>query len=98
MTAYVIFDVRTIDREALKPYLEKAFETIEAFGGKLIARTSNIDVREGNWAFDRILVIEFPSMETARSWYDSPEYQKILPIRLAATYDQMMIVEGLNGD
>ena len=98
MPAYVIFDARPIDREALKPYSEKAFETVEAFGGKLIARTSNIDVREGDWAFNRMLIIQFPSMEAAQSWYDSPNYQEILPIRLAVTNDQMMIVEGLETD
>ncbi len=49
MTAYVIFDVRTVDREALKPYIEKAFDTLIPYGGRLVARTSNIEVREGDW-------------------------------------------------
>ena len=31
------------------------------------------------------VLIEFPDMATARRFYDSPEYRKILPIRLAAS-------------
>ena len=99
MTGYVIFDVGPSDRDAMGPYLEKAFDTITSHGGKLIARTSNIDVREGThgpgWKPSRILIIEFATMEAAKSWYESPEYQEILPIRLKASKDNMVIVEGL---
>ena len=98
MTAYVIFDVRTVDREALKPYIEKAFDTLIPYGGRLVARTSNIEVREGDWRPNRLLIIEFPDVKSARDWYESPEYQEILPIRLSATEDQMIIVEGLPND
>jgi hypothetical protein len=42
MAAYVIFDVGPSDRDALKPYLERAFDTLVPRGGKVIARTSNI--------------------------------------------------------
>ena len=46
MAAYVIFDVGPSDRDALKPYLERAFDTLIPYGGKVIARTSNIEIRE----------------------------------------------------
>jgi uncharacterized protein (DUF1330 family) len=99
MTGYVIFDVGPSDRAAMGPYLEKAFDTITAHGGKLLARTNNIDVRESThgvgWKPSRILIIEFPSMEDAKAWYESPEYQEILPIRLNFGKDNMVIVEGL---
>jgi len=101
MTGYVIFDVGPSDREAMKPYLDMAFDTITAHGGKLIARTSNIDVREAThgpgWKPSRILIIEFASIDAAKAWYDSPEYQAILPIRLKHGKDNMVIVEGLPG-
>jgi uncharacterized protein (DUF1330 family) len=35
-------------------------------------------------------------MDAARSWYDSPEYQEILPIRLRASKDNMVIVDGIH--
>jgi uncharacterized protein (DUF1330 family) len=62
---------------------------------KLVAATSNIDCREGDWRPVRIVMLEFPNMESARTWYDSPEYQEVLPIRLKANRDKMVIFEGL---
>ena len=59
------------------------------------AATNNIDCREGDWHPTRIVMLEFPSMEKARAWYDSPEYQEVLPIRLDANRDKMVIFEGL---
>jgi uncharacterized protein (DUF1330 family) len=98
MAGYVIFDVGPFDRDAMKLYLDKAWDTIKAHGGKVLARTTNIDVRESThgtgWQPSRILIIEFPSMAAAQAWYDSPEYQEILPNRLANSKDNMVIVEG----
>jgi uncharacterized protein (DUF1330 family) len=99
MTGYVIFDVGPSDREAMKPYLDKAFDTVTSYGGKIVARTNNVDVRETThgpgWNPSRILIIEFASMDAAKAWYESPEYQEILPIRLQHGKDNMVIVEGL---
>lgn len=99
MAAYVIFDVGPFDRDAMKPYLDKAFDTLTPHGGRVIVRTNNIDIREGShglgWKPERLLVIEFPSMAAAQSWYESPEYQAILPIRLEFGKDNMVIVEGV---
>ena len=103
MTGYVIFDAgpRT-DPEAMKPYSEKALVTVIPYGGKVIVRTNNIDIRESShgpgWHPTRILIIEFPSIEAAQSWYNSPEYQEILPIRLKAATENVVIIEGLPRD
>src|ERR1700733_8451994 len=99
MSGYVIFDVGPFDRSAMAPYLEKVFDMITAHGGKFIGRTDKIEVRESTqgpgWHPSRILIIEFPSFDAAKGWYDSPEYQAILPIRLAHGKDNVVIVEGL---
>jgi uncharacterized protein (DUF1330 family) len=99
MAGYVIFGVGPSDRDAMKPYLDKGFDTLKAHGGKVIVRTSNIDVRESShgagWRPTRLFIVEFPSVDAARSWYDSPEYQAILPIRLKNGKDNMVIVEGV---
>jgi len=105
MAAYVIFDVPpTTDtqREAMKPYGEKAWDTLKPYGGKPIVRTNEIEIREINrdksWTPTRLLIIEFPTVAAAR-WYDSPEYQALLPIRLNARGpDNVLIVEGLKAD
>jgi uncharacterized protein (DUF1330 family) len=101
MAGYVIFDVGPFDREAMKPYLDKAFATLKAHGGKVIVNSTNIDVREGShgagWRPTRLFIVEFPSVDAARSWYGSPEYREILPVRLKNAKDNMVIVEGVQG-
>ena len=103
MPAYVIFDAPPGgDLEAMKPYREKAFDTLIPFGGKAIVRTDAIDVREvrrdKSWTPTRLLIIEFPNLASARAWYESPEYQALLPLRLNARGpDNMVIVDGVEG-
>jgi uncharacterized protein (DUF1330 family) len=96
MAAYVIFDVVSVHPEQMTGYRDKAIASLEAYGGKIIVAGNDIDAREGDWHPKRIVIIEFPTMERAQAWYDSPEYQEVLPIRLRANRDKMVIVEGLS--
>ena len=50
---------------------------------------------EGDWRPKRIVIVEFPSMEKAKAWYNSPAYQEILPFRLNNTDDKFIFVDGL---
>ena len=101
MVAYVIFDAPPGgDLEAMKPYREKAFDTLIRYGGRAIVRTNDIDIREvrrdKGWMPTRLLIIEFPTLAAARAWYESPEYQALLPLRLNARGpDNMVIVGGI---
>ena len=95
MAAYVIFDIQPVHPEQMTGYGEKALASLDAFGGKLVAATNDVDTREGDWRPERIAIIEFPTMEQAQGWYESPAYQEILPIRLKAHRDKMVIVPGL---
>lgn len=101
MAAYVIFDVPPGgDPEAMKPYRDKAFDTLIPYGGRTIVRTNEIDVREvraeKGWTPTRLLIIEFPTVAAARAWYESPEYQALLLLRLNARGpDNMLIVGGV---
>ncbi len=96
MAAYVIFDIVSVHPEQMTGYSEGAIASLEAYGGKIIVASNDIDAREGDWHPERIAIIEFPTMERAQTWYESPEYQKVLPIRLKAHRDKMVIVEGLS--
>jgi uncharacterized protein (DUF1330 family) len=52
-------------------------------------------VLEGDWPWPRLVIIEFQSRDAARLFYDSPEYQKILPLRQAASDGTLAIVESV---
>lgn len=96
MAAYVIFDILPVDPAKMTGYGDKARASLEAHGGKIIVASDDIDAREGGWHPQRIVIIEFPTMERAQAWYKSPQYQEVLPIRLKAHRDKMVIVEGLS--
>lgn len=95
MPAYVIVDSRVVNAAGMKPYAEKVRETIAAHGGKPLINGSNITVMEGDWKPTRMVMLQFDSVEAAKGWYNSPEYQAILPYRTDNTDDRFLIVEGL---
>lgn len=96
MTAYVIFDIISLHPEQMADYGEKAIASLKPFDGKLVAASSEVDSREGGWRPERIAIIEFPTMAKAQGWYESPAYQEVLPLRLKAHRDKMVIVPGLD--
>lgn len=95
MAAYVIVDSNVTDPEGFKAYATKVRDTLGAHGGKPVINTDNITVLEGDWKPKRVVVLQFDSVEAIQAWYDSPEYQDILPHRLASAKDKLLIVEGL---
>jgi uncharacterized protein (DUF1330 family) len=97
MPAYVIFDIHVDDPDAYAPYRGPAGEAVAAHGGRYLARGGAAEVLEGEWELDRLVVLEFPSMEQAKAWYHSPEYQEVAPIRHAASRGRAVIVEGYAG-
>jgi uncharacterized protein (DUF1330 family) len=52
-------------------------------------------VLEGNWQPHRVVVLEFPSLEQARRWYESEEYREPKAIRIAASKTNAILVEGV---
>jgi uncharacterized protein (DUF1330 family) len=95
MPAYLIFDIHVTDPDGYQPYRERAGAIIEAHGGRYLVRGGAHEIVEGDWDVDRIVVVEFPSMEQARAAYDSPEYQEVAPIRQGASRGRAVLVEGV---
>lgn len=97
MTAkgYVIVQVWDIhDPEAYTVYRPLAGETVAAHGGTFMVRGGAAERFEGSGDCGRNVVLEFPSVEAAKAWYQSPEYQAALKIRLGASTGSLIIVEG----
>ena len=95
MAAYVIAQMEVQNVEMYRDYGEKVLPMIAASGGKLLAAT-NADVREGRLPFPRTIIVEFPDMEAAKAWYESEEYQAILPLRTESTTGTLFMVEGFS--
>ena len=94
MTAYVIANVDVHDAEAYTAYRSRTLETIKAHGGRFIVRGGEIEALEGEPSVHRLVIIEFPDRLAARRWYDSAEYQAIIPLRTSTSSGTLFIVEG----
>ncbi|MGD9538761.1 MAG: DUF1330 domain-containing protein [Alphaproteobacteria bacterium] len=95
MPAYLIAENEVHDPQMMKAYLEKVGPTVAAYGGKTLAAGGEIAHMEGSWRPKRVAVLEFPSMAAAKAWYNSPEYQEILPLRLNASNGSLIFLDGL---
>jgi uncharacterized protein (DUF1330 family) len=95
MPAYVISDVTFRNRDALESYRLRAAASIAHHGGRYLARGGGVEVLEGDWSPERIIIVEFPDMERARAWYRSPEYAAALQVRDAALTRNLILVEGM---
>ena len=96
MAAYVIVDVDVTDQQAYEEYRRQVPATLERYGGRFAVRGGRYETLEGSWQPQRIVVLEFPDYARARAWYDSPEYQAIIPLRERhARTNFLTLVEGV---
>ena len=95
MSAYVIADVNVTDPDLFAEYRQLVPATIEKYGGRFVVRGGAVETKEGGWSPSRLVVLEFPSMEKARSWYHSPEYAPALALRLKSANAKLIFVEGV---
>jgi uncharacterized protein (DUF1330 family) len=95
VSAYVIVQEDIKDEATFDQYRKQVVPTITSHGGKFIVRGGKFTVVEGSWPMPRLVVIEFPSRAAAEGWYHSPEYQKILPLRLKSGTGNLVIADGL---
>ncbi len=97
MTAYVLAEVDIRDPEAYRAYAAVVPATITLYGGRFLVRGTDAEVLEGNWPARRRVIIEFPSAEAARAWWDSPEYAGPKGLRRAASEGRLVLLEGCDG-
>lgn len=94
MTAYLIANIAVTDSERYPLYRAQVPEVVAQYGGRFLVRAGAVHPLEDDFGFDRFVVIEFPSLEAARRFYDSPEYAPLLKLRVETTKSQVALVEG----
>jgi uncharacterized protein (DUF1330 family) len=94
MAAYLIGNITITDPERYPAYREKVPAVIAQYGGRYLVRGGAVHPLEGELGIDRFVVLEFPSMEAARRFYDNPEYAPLLKLRTETTRSHVALVEG----
>lgn len=93
MPAYVLVQVDIQDPDVYDAYKSLTPATVAAYGGKFIIRGNPIQVMEGVWNHDRLVMIEFADRKTAEDWYHSEGYQAAKAIRKPASDANLFIIE-----
>lgn len=95
MTAYAVAVVReTRFGPEIKEYLQRIDATLAPYSGRYRVHGGPYHPLEGAWSSD-LVIIEFPSMEQAKAWYDSDAYAAIRPLRTAHTEGDVLLVQGV---
>ena len=96
MSAYFVVELEITNPEAMEPYRAAVGGTIEQYGGRFLARAGATELIEGGPEPKRIVILEFADTAAVKRWYNSPEDQKILPMRLDNSTGRAFIVDGIS--
>ncbi len=95
MAAYVILDITVNDPAKYEDYKKLAPPTVEAYGGKYLVRGGSMEILEGDWKPNRVVILEFQSIEMATNWINSPEYSDARALRHQTATSHAIVVDGL---
>ena len=90
----ITFIRKVRDRRAFEEYRRAGIASLEGTNAILRIMPGGVHVLEGE-PVEMVSMVEFPSLAEAQAWYYSPEYQKLVQMRLAAADCQAVMVEGM---
>ena len=96
MKAYWIAKVNVDDNEAYEEYAKRVTPALAKYNGKFLVRGGKFEILEGKNEYERNVVIEFPSIDIARKFYNSKEYQDAKSFRDGKADFNAIIIEGVN--
>ena len=94
--AYVVGNNTILKSDGYGEYAKRVPATIKEHGGRFLARGGDTVVLDGDPSGNRNVIIEFPSVDVAKAWYFSPEYQEIVQGRLQNAEGYLLIVDGVD--
>jgi uncharacterized protein (DUF1330 family) len=95
MAAYLIASVEITDPAGYEEYRQRVPATIAAFNGRYLSRVGTVEVLEGDWTLNRVVILEFPDMSQLMAWYESPIYKPLREIRNRTAKAHLVAIEGL---
>ena len=97
MPAYVVSEIDVTDAAQYEEYKKLVPATITQHGGRYLTRGGATTTLEGGWEPPRVVLLEFPTVDAARTWYNSPEYAKARAARAGASVAKIVVVDGIPG-
>ena len=94
-SAYIIANVTVTNPMQYEDYKKWSSEAMRVHGAEVCVRGGKVEVLEGDWAPERLVILKFPSLEAAKAFEASPEYGKARAARQGAAVMRMIAVEGV---
>ena len=95
MSAYILVDVKVTDAVRYEGYKRMAEQAVKRHGGRYLVRGGETVALEGDWRPNRIVVLEFPSLEHIKAFYRSAEYEAAAELRKGCAEMRMIGVSGV---
>jgi uncharacterized protein (DUF1330 family) len=95
MAAYLLARLNVRNPTAYTQYTARTPAIIAKYGGRFLVRGGQSETLEGAVCAERLVVVEFPSIELARAFYNSPEYQEAKSFRTPVSDAEFIIVQGI---
>jgi uncharacterized protein (DUF1330 family) len=94
VSAYVLVDIAVHDPERYETYKSLAAPTVAQYGGRYLVRGGRAEQLEGEGQPQRVVVLEFPTYDRAKQWWESEEYAPAKALRHESASTEMVLVEG----
>jgi uncharacterized protein (DUF1330 family) len=94
MKAYLVLDLAVHDFPGFAPYIAAIPAFIAKHGGRYIVQGVEPTVMEGDWAPERVVILEFPSRDNATAFLADPDAQPLFAVRHRTTTSKLVLVDG----
>ncbi len=97
-TAFFMVQIKAKSLEELSiRYAQSALASLIKHGGRMIAGTPQPEILEGEWEGSWVAILQFPNIEMAKNWYNSPEYRPLKELRIneLTQHGQILLLEGM---
>ncbi len=84
MNAFIVFHATVKDAEKFQSYKQSAWPTLAPYGGEVVQKGRKAAVLQGEHNHEVVVILQFPDLDAANAWYNSTDYQALVPNRNAA--------------
>lgn len=95
MPAYIIVQISVHNASEYEDYKLLTPASLENYGGKFVVRGGQTETLEGDWNPERLVILQFPTVQKAKDWWNSPEYAPAKKLRHKTATSQMIVVQGV---
>ena len=95
MSKYFIAQLKIHNQQLYLEYLKELKSYFDNYSGRYLVSSDNPVILEGNWNYNRLVLLEFPNQEELDRWYYSPEYQSTIKLRHDSSEADVIVVDGL---